>query len=378
MRNRLAVHWVLSVGLLIFSSAAFAAAPPAQPASGPGGRDYRHAGFRQSKFEEGPKGYWLFEPKDPAPGKAPVLIFMHGWGATNPRIYGAWIKHLVRRGNIVVYPLYQQPGSFRFPPAEITPNALSTVKNAIERLGSADHVRPDLTRVAVVGHSAGGQIAANLAALAGSTNAQELPPFRAVMSVQPGKSWAKLDQIKIPLADLSQIPKSTLLLTVAGDQDRIARDLDAKRIFEESTQVASRNKNFIVIRSDKHGTPALLANHFAPTAPATDVGEPPPRPSTKLREKIASWIKERWGKIRDEEAAPEYFNLQQRNGADGATASADAIDYFGLWKLFDALCDAAFYGKNRPYALGNTHQQRYMGKWSDGVAVKELVVYDKP
>ena len=56
----------------------------------------------------------------------------------------------------------------------------------------------------------------------------------------------------------------------------------------------------------------------------------------------------------------------------------DAMDYFGLWKLFDGLCDAAFSGKNRQFALGNTPQQRFMGKWSDGTPVKELVITDKP
>jgi hypothetical protein len=44
----------------------------------------------------------------------------------------------------------------------------------------------------------------------------------------------------------------------------------------------------------------------------------------------------------------------------------NALDYFGTWKLFDALEESAFYGRNREYALGNTPQQRYMGKWSDG------------
>jgi len=40
--------------------------------------------------------------------------------------------------------------------------------------------------------------------------------------------------------------------------------------------------------------------------------------------------------------------------------------------------DAAFYGKNRRYALGNTPQQRFMSRWSDGVPIKELQVLDKP
>jgi len=54
------------------------------------------------------------------------------------------------------------------------------------------------------------------------------------------------------------------------------------------------------------------------------------------------------------------------------------MDYYGLWKLFDAHCDASFFGKNREYALGNTPQHRFMGLWGDGVAVKELIVTDKP
>jgi hypothetical protein len=37
-----------------------------------------------------------------------------------------------------------------------------------------------------------------------------------------------------------------------------------------------------------------------------------------------------------------------------SSPAANALDYYGLWKLLDALCDAAFYGKHRQYALGNT------------------------
>jgi hypothetical protein len=64
------------------------------------------------------------------------------------------------------------------------------------------------------------------------------------------------------------------------------------------------------------------------------------------------------------------------NFEDADQRSVDALDYYGLWKLFDGLCDAAFYGKNRQDALGNTPEQRFMGKWSDGKAVKGLKVMD--
>ena len=38
----------------------------------------------------------------------PVVLFLHGWGATEPRFYGPWLEHLARAGNAVVYPRYQQ------------------------------------------------------------------------------------------------------------------------------------------------------------------------------------------------------------------------------------------------------------------------------
>jgi hypothetical protein len=54
------------------------------------------------------------------------------------------------------------------------------------------------------------------------------------------------------------------------------------------------------------------------------------------------------------------------------------MDYYSTWKLFDALTDYAFYGINKEYCLDNTPEQRFMGLWSDGTPVKELIVTDTP
>lgn len=58
--------------------------------------------------------------------------------------------------------------------------------------------------------------------------------------------------------------------------------------------------------------------------------------------------------------------------------TVDAMDYYSTWKLFDALTDYAFNGINGEYCLGNTPEQRFMGLWSDGTHVKELIVTDNP
>ncbi|HEY7162696.1 MAG TPA: alpha/beta hydrolase [Acidobacteriota bacterium] len=294
---------------------------PAQPAKGPGGKEYRHAVVIKNRYENGVKEYWIYEPDHPKPSSAPIIVFLHGWSAMNPATYGAWIDHLVKRGNIVIYPRYQ--ADLKTPLKDFTANTIEAIHSAINRLQKEpDHVRPDLSKFAVEGHSVGGLLTANVTALAKENG---LPQVGAMMSVEPGRTWNFGTRGNVPLADLSKIPSQTLLLAVIGDKDRIARDTDAKRIYYESTNVSAENKDFITLVSDNHGTPPLIAHHGTPS-----------------------------------------------------TFAVNALDFYGTWKLFDGLCDAAFYGMNREYALGNTSEQRNMGNWSDGVPVNKLAVTDHP
>jgi pimeloyl-ACP methyl ester carboxylesterase len=323
--------------------------PPSQPESGPGGKQYAHSAVTKNRFGIGGEEYWIFEPDSPKPKSAPLVVFIHGWGGMNPLYYGAWLDHLVKRGNIVIYPRYQ--AGLLTPVREFSPNTIRAIKSAIARLESdSAHIKPDLKKFAVVGHSMGGLLAANVAALASESG---LPEVRAVMSVEPGISE---HPVNFPLADLKKIPSATLLLAIAGDQDTLVADKDAKRIYLESTRVPAANKDFITLVTDDRGMPALRGSHRAPTAPdpSYDNGEG------------ARGVSNRVGG-----SSPP----QNRRGEIPAI---DAMDFYGTWKLFDGLCDAAFYGKNREYALDNTPQQRFMGKWSDGVAVKELKVTDTP
>jgi acetyl esterase/lipase len=295
--------------------------PPEQPRSGPGGKQVVHAQVIAELHGSGARAYWLFEPAAPKPESAPLVVFNHGWGAMDPRAYRAWIDHIVQRGNIVVYPLYQD--SLRTAPSAFTPNAIAAVQDSIRTLqAETGHVKPQLEHFALVGHSMGGPISANMAA---AWQAQGLPLPRALMCVEPGKTWGR--RAAIELADLKQIPAETLLLTVVGDDDRLVRDIDAKRIFIESARVPLENKSFITLLSDDHGRPALNANHMAPV----------------------TWA-----------------------------GKTDALDYFGFWKLFDGLTDAAFFHTNRNFALGNTPEQKFMGLWSDGVPVKPMRITDHP
>lgn len=320
--------------------------------------EYKHQEVSKTVFGTGGEQYWLFEPSVPKPDSAPVIVFNHGWGGVYPAIYGAWIEHLVRRGNIVIFPRYQE--DLKTPPKNFISNALAAVKDALKRLDKEPgHVKPQLDKFALVGHSAGGIVTANLAALAKSSG---LPKPLAVMCVEPGNSWTP-ERISIPVQDLNQVQKGTLLLTVVGEADNIVRGIDAKRIFRETTNIPLADKNFVTLVSDSHGRPELTANHFAPVAFSENYSSGD-QAKGRREGPLRNRIRQRRGHIPNQEG--------------GGKQSVDALDYYGLWKLFDGLCEAAFYHKNRSYALGNTPEQRYMGRWSDGVAVKELRVTDHP
>ena len=109
--------------------------------------NYPHKAVKHTELGQGPRSYWLFEPADPTPDSAPVVVFNHGWFAVNPAVYGAWIEHLARRGRIVIAPRYQR--NWSTPPADFLPNGLIAIREALDVLStSPSHVRPDRTKFA--------------------------------------------------------------------------------------------------------------------------------------------------------------------------------------------------------------------------------------
>jgi acetyl esterase/lipase len=236
-----------------------------------------------------------------------------------PFWYQTWIDHIVKRGNIVVYPRYQQTwlplGVFHF-----YSNAITAVKNALHELEQEDHVKPELDHFAIVGHSYGGGITCDMAVLAES---EGLPIPKAIMPVQAG-FW---------LTNLSLIPGSILMIVIYGEDDPLIKKWMEKQIFYGADKIPLENKDFVTQVTDTYGKPDLIADHSAPLAPTIPLAG--------------------FGKT-------------------------DAMDYYSTWKLFDALTDYAFYGINREYCFGNTSEQRFMGLWSDGTPVKELKVTDSP
>ncbi len=291
---------------------------------------YPHADFRAEALGRGARAYWLFEPIEPTPAHAPVVVFNHGWLAVNPGVYGAWIEHLTRRGCVVIYPRYQADWTTR--PEEFLGNATAAVRDALDVLSTAPgRVRPIPGRFAYVGHSNGGNLSALMAA---SADALDLPRAAAVVAIMPG------EVVHLTDPDPSRLPADTLLVVVAGDQDRVVGDARAREIFElASRAVPPERRLYLLYRTDRRGPVPMVADHFAPTAALRrlDTGEGPIR------------------------------QMQFGN------AAVDLLDRFGFWRLTDLTLDAAFDGQT----LAQIHlgdRLRDLGHWSNGQVVTPPVI----
>jgi len=133
---------------LILSQQLFSQSQPTQPTSGPGGSDYTHSDVTFYNYATNPDGFYLFEPSAPTPDSANVVVFIHGLSLVRPHFYGAWINHLVKHGNIVIYPKYQDAGS-AVAASEFNANTVTAIVNAFDTLAQTGHVNPRLENFAV-------------------------------------------------------------------------------------------------------------------------------------------------------------------------------------------------------------------------------------
>jgi len=176
---------------------------------------------------------------------------------------------------------------------------------------------PNINNVAIFGHGEGAILAANWSV---DATANGLPQPQALLLMSPESHWRNLKPAEqfLPISDWTKMPSSTfLLLTTASNPG----DLNSARaLWAETQMIPPARRNWVVYHSDAHGTPALVADALSPTS------------------------------------LPREDNL----------------NYYGYWKLGDALLDDAWKnGVNHDAAFGGGQRQRFMGVWSDGRAVTQ-------
>lgn len=302
-----------------------------QPLTGPGGAEYAHESVAFYDSAATADGYWLFLPTDPMPDSAEVVVFLHGYGAYNPMAYGKWIKHLVAKGNIVIYPRYQK--NLVWPrPDGFPPNAARGIRDALARLQQDGPIRPKTDRVAYIAHSYGGVIATNLGV---HWQQYDIPKPTSMLLCEPGSGPLKGGR----LADYSGLPHDLQMVIVVGEDDYVVGAEFGDLVFR--TAVNTPMRNLVVQRRSTDGRRWVSASHSEPYSYDLDF-------DTGLRNYTTNRVL--------------------------MTSRLNEVDFNCYWKFADALMASTREGCYTEVAFGNTPDQRYLGRWPDGSFMRELEV----
>ncbi len=292
---------------------------------------YPHAEVRMRDFAAKTDGYWLFEPVSPVPDTADLVVFLHGYGGYNPVLYGAWIKHLVSQGYVVVYPRYQK--NLIVPrPAKFSRNAAKAVKDAIAQVRSEGrtHLRTD--RMLYIGHSYGGVTAANMGV---EWPALGIPQPKAMLLCQPGSGPIQ-DAVK---KSYEGLPADLLLIAIVGNKDAVVGDTFSRLVL--NTAVHTPMRSLVEHYSEPYRQRLLTSSHAEPYAIDFDL-------DTGMR------------------------NYTVSRGA--INTRTNVVDHYCYWKHADALLQVLKTGNETEQVFSNTPERRYLGQWFDGKPVRPLRV----
>lgn len=332
MKNLLATLLLIWTTMLVAQPV-----PPTQHTFGPGSNDYPHAGYDSTFYGSDINDmYWIFEPAAPTPADSAGVIFL--WhGTTKATVIDSMdvvdmhiglIRHLVRKGFTIVYPMYQY-GSQEIVGGQSgqRDTCAEIVKKAMFELETGAHVRPKrypsgAYMVGTCGHSRGGNLSATLMA---NFNTLGIPQFRAVVAIVGFDPFT-------PEADLNLVPAETKWLSIIADNDTNLANLITEPVLIDRycmlTSIPPSNKKLLRVNSDSldPSDPVTADHHFY-------------------------------------EAEPGSGNI-------------DVLDFRGGWKLTEALMNCAFFNTDCEYCLTNPDSITYMGQWDNGVDFQPIWIVD--
>ncbi len=301
---------------------------PSQPMNGPGGMEYIHDEVDYQDYGKKQDGYWLFQPKAPVPKEAPVVVFLHGYSAYNPMVYGAFIEHLVRKGNVVIFPRYQKtiliPSTNYF-----VPNSVTAIKNALKKLEGEGYVNAKEGEMYYVGHSFGGAISAHI-----MTDFENLgvPKPKAGLLICPGVG----PFTKTIKENYEEIPSDLNLVIITAEKDYVVGDGFAHRVF--ATAENTPNRIWFKHFTDEYGSPNVTSDHL-----------------------------EVYAKNKAYDTGDHGYSYKRAR-----SSKIDVIDYNVYWRAIDALIEAS--DEQPELIFGPGHEFRNIGNWSDGTPIKPLAM----
>lgn len=347
---------ILAVWLTTFASPAFcdqtssssaisASKNPYSPESYLAARIYHE--IRVETIGSGPARAYIFIPSLPAAKKLPVIFFHHGWLGMNPKNFGGLIDLLVRRGNILIYPVYQDGQETA--PQLITALAGKADSAAIRLIDEKYPDLADMDRVFYMGYSMGAAISLNLAI---QPQRFGLPAPRAMMLMAPGDAYhvAHGELGKSIIGPVELLPADLPVAIIAGQSDTGIGLPTARLLASRMCHLPQNHHILITLPSSRNGTHRILAGHGSPGAPDARYDFP------DSRRAVTASI--RW-----------KDNFEQ-------SASLNVLDYYGYWRIATTLADWVGGKKAFPSEMFDARSpvNHFLGSWADGTPYPRATV----
>jgi hypothetical protein len=251
----------------------------------------------------------------------PVIFFLNSLGESASRSYDSLFCHIASRGYCLVHIVYRMKS---FPFQTWTYNRMfKSCCSALDYFGKYI----DTTRVGFMGHSFG----------AGAAPYLTLRLFN-------DRGWGSAGMFMYLFApffifhvsqqELEQFPQQIKLIVQVYEEDDCVDHRMAKDLFE-SIGIPDSEKEFVILLSDSNAAAGckLVADHTVPT--------------------------------------------NRNHGCE----RVDALDYYGVYRYFDALADYTFTGSEEAKCIAFGHgsaKQRFMGLWPDSTPVREALIDVEP
>jgi dienelactone hydrolase len=303
-----------------------------------------HGAVQVLAFGEGAQRVYVFMPQSPAlSGPAPIIFFHHGWLGMDPKNYGALIDHLAREGNVVIYSVYQDSGATS--PQTIVEAAAGADRQGL-RLLATRHVAPDRRKILYFGYSMGAAISLDLA-LAPSRYGLPGPDGLVLLAPGDAPAVATGPAGRSIIGDVTRLPKTLPIAIMTGAEDTEIGLPTARALMPRLCRAAPGRRVLLVLPDDSHDGVTVHARHGAP-------GAPDPRYDFALSDENFPLLLQ---------GLPDYPE----------SPSLNQLDFYGFWKVIDAMLDSFAAGRPSPLVFGGgTPAQLYLGTWPDGTKFKPM------
>jgi len=275
--------------------------------------DYKTKEVLVKKFTHQDKIFYLFIPKGVDLNSSPVILLLHGLAPSPPidyKMYSSLIFHEAKRGNIVIFPIYQKNLFSPFWPRDFPSSAKKILKEAILEIKK---IAPEnnFSQFIVIGSSMGGAVATNIFS-------EEIPLPKAIILITPGETFPYLPTTiyGLPFGDLRNLDLETWFVVLFSQSDRLVlREKVKKKLLQKTKGL---NRHMFLIPSDAYGNPPLWSNHLSAFYPPSN------------------------------------------------------LSYYGYRKIIDATIDCALFNKNCDIVRGENKEALEIGFWSDGRKINQI------